>query len=128
MVRPTPPSKQITANLVEEDPSRVPVVPSEGRVEDDGDEDKLLSELLFRKLLCGMVVSCINVALDLVASDGDGDAGVEVAGVSVLMGGIVAASVGVSVAVGVAIGVIVVATSEWQWWISELLFPSLLAL
>ncbi|KAF1778769.1 hypothetical protein GQ600_21055 [Phytophthora cactorum] len=90
MTIPTPPSRQMTVVLVEESPSRVPVILSDTLFEDEDCDDALVlvSASLPRKLLCGDVVSCSIGVLDSDATCAvDGAAvGVEVVGGSVLTG------------------------------------------
>lgn len=125
IVRPTPPSIQSTAVLVEEDPFRVPVVASEALFDDEDDEDalalfsaslprKLLPASLLRMLLCGEVASCSIVALDSEATcevDGAAVGGKVVWAVVLAGAAVVGIAEAASVATGVDTGVILVAGS-----------------
>ncbi|KAG6602841.1 uncharacterized protein IUM83_06875 [Phytophthora cinnamomi] len=124
IVKPTPPSTQITRVLVEDNPLSVPVLASVPLFDADDKEDALLPAVLLRKVLCDEVDSWSIVALDSEAICAGDGADVAVTAVvlwvlSVLLGAlsvvlgvlpaltaveVVGAAVAASVAVGVAVG------------------------
>lgn len=116
MAMPTPPSRHMTVNLVDESPSRVPVVWSDTLFEDEDWDDALmlLPSPLPRKF-CGDVVSCRFGPMDSDATcavDG-GAVGVDVVGGSVLTatGAVVTIAASVATGAGVDSGGLVVGAS-----------------